>query len=98
MRKRDEIVVADSCLNRALPQERLFVMLARDAASPAAIRAWAKARIRLGLNQPEDAQILDALIEASGMESERADIRRLVDSLAPRRLRSLVRSSAATAR
>lgn len=98
MRKREEIVVADSCLNRALPQERLFVLLARDLAAPAGIRAWAKERVRLGLSRPDDAQVIDALMDADAMEVERPEIRRLVSSLAGLRPRTLARRSAATGR
>jgi hypothetical protein len=72
--KRDEIEDIESCFNRAGDGERLFVMLARDPAAPAAIRAWIAERIRLGKNAPGDDQIREALECAKLMELERAEI------------------------
>lgn len=60
MRKLEELTNPDSCLNRARYSEMLFVLLGRDPAAPAAIRAWIEERIRLGKNRPDDAQILGA--------------------------------------
>lgn len=71
MIKRDEEKRADSCFNRALPDEWLFVLLGRDAAAPAAIRAWCAERIRLGKNLWGDAQIVEALGAAVEMERAR---------------------------
>lgn len=68
MIKRDEEKRADSCFNRALPDEWVFVLLGRDAAAPAAIRAWVAERIRLGKNLPDDAQLGEALYAAGQME------------------------------
>jgi hypothetical protein len=48
-----------------------FVLLGRDAAAPAAIRAWIVERIRLGKNQPGDEQIIEAEECARSMEAER---------------------------
>ena len=73
MIKRDEIEHPESCLSKARDDERLFVLLARDAAAPVAIRAWVAERLRLGKNQPEDAQILEALDCATRMEIERRE-------------------------
>lgn len=73
MIKRDEERRADSCFNRALPDEWLFVLLGRDAAAPAAIRAWVQERIRLGKNLPGDAQINEALNVANRMEASTRD-------------------------
>lgn len=67
-RERDE---PNSCWNKAGEEERVFVLLARDAAAPTAIRAWADCRIRLGKNQPNDPQIIEALECARLMEEER---------------------------
>jgi len=61
MLKRDEISDPNSCLNRARDDEQTFVLLGRDAAAPAAIRAWVNERLRLGKNMLEDAQIQEAL-------------------------------------
>jgi hypothetical protein len=74
MLKRDEIQNPNSCLNNALDGERLFVMLARDPAAPAAIRAWVNERLRLGKNAPDDGQIVEALDCARRMEEERGII------------------------
>lgn len=70
MRKRDEETHPESCFNRALPDEWVFVLLGRDAAAPAAIRAWARERIRLGKNLEGDDQITEALIVALEIEEK----------------------------
>lgn len=70
MIKSEEISNPNSCLNKAHPGERLFVLLARDPAAPIAIRAWIEARIVLKKNQYNDPQILEALNCAGLMESE----------------------------
>lgn len=64
-----------SCWNRALAYELIFVILERDAAAPVAIRAWVSERIRLGLNAPNDAQLIEAENLAVKMELGRAFIR-----------------------
>lgn len=69
MIKRDEEKRADSCFNKALPDEWVFVLLGRDAAAPAAIRAWCAERVLIGKNRPEDEQIKEALYAAWCMES-----------------------------
>jgi hypothetical protein len=74
MIKKDEIDHTESCLNKARDNERLFVLLARDAAAPVAVRAWVAERLRLGKNQPDDAQIREALDCAARMEIERQEI------------------------
>jgi hypothetical protein len=74
MLKRDEIEDAKSCFNQAQDSERLFVLLGRDPAAPAAIRAWITERIRLGKNAPGDEQIRDAYESATLMELERGEI------------------------
>lgn len=81
MRKNRELTEAPSCLNKALDGEMLFVLLARDEAAPAAIRAWAQQRVSLGLNQMGDAQIIGALDCADTMDEERAATRALVRGL-----------------
>jgi hypothetical protein len=60
MRKRDEMADPASCLSKAHEDEWVFVLLERDLAAPAAVRAWIAERIRLGKNQPDDPQILEA--------------------------------------
>ena len=71
MRKSAELASPQSCLNRAAPEELLFVLLARDPAAPAAIRAWVAERIRLGKNLPDDPQLAEALECARLMDVER---------------------------
>lgn len=60
MKKRDELLEPTSCLNKAAENEMLFVLLGRDGAAPAAVRAWIEERIRLGKNARADPQILEA--------------------------------------
>jgi hypothetical protein len=70
MRKQDELTNAASCINRAHPKEMVFVLLGRDPAAPAAIRAWADERVRLGKNKDDDPQIVEARACADTMQSE----------------------------
>jgi hypothetical protein len=70
MRKRDELTVPTSCMNRAKDDEMTFVLLGRDAAAPGTIRAWVAERIRLGKNRWDDAQIREALRCAQTMQDE----------------------------
>ena len=70
MRKCDELVSDKSCLNKANDDEMLFVLLGRDPAAPAAIRAWVAERINLGKNATE------ALACATTMEQEYRAIQR----------------------
>lgn len=60
MRKIDELANPNSCLNKARDDELLFVLLARDPAAPATVRAWIDERIRRGLNEPSDPKIVSA--------------------------------------
>ena len=71
MLKIDEVNEDDSCFNRAKDDERIFVLLARDIASPATIRFWANERIRIGKNQFHDRQIQEAFECARLMEKDR---------------------------
>lgn len=68
MRKENEIRFG--CMNHAHPKEMTFVLLSRDAAAPATIRAWAAERVRLGKNTEGDDQIREALACAETMEVE----------------------------
>jgi len=74
MKKRDEIEDHESCFNKARDDERLFVLLARDAAAPVAVRAWVAERLRLGKNSADDDQIREAIECAQLMEAERAEM------------------------
>lgn len=70
MIKREELSNPDSCMSRARDDEMTFVLLARDAAAPVAIRAWVRERLRLGKNVAFDDQILEALECADAMEEQ----------------------------
>lgn len=74
MIKRDELEYPESCFNKARDNERLFVILARDAAAPVAIRAWVAERLRLDKNSASDPQIVEALECARLMEIERREV------------------------
>jgi hypothetical protein len=71
MRKKDELTNPAGCMFRAWDDEMTFVLLARDAAAPVAIRAWIAERIRLGKNHPDDPQMVEAEECAKIMERER---------------------------
>lgn len=73
MTKFEELANPESCMSRAGYAEMLFVLLARDVAAPAAIRAWVEERVRLGKNSHDDAQIKEALACAKEMERQRAE-------------------------
>lgn len=76
MRKRDELSNPNGCMSRASDDEMTFVLLGRDAAAPAAIRAWITERIKLGKNTPCDPQIVEAEECARTMEAERLGVKR----------------------
>lgn len=71
MIKRDELANPDSCLNRAENSEMVFVLLGRDEAAPATIRAWCRARVVIGKNKRDDPEIVEALACAKSMENWR---------------------------
>ena len=73
MIKREELTNPKSCMSRARDDEMTFVLLARDAAAPEAIRAWVRRRIVLCKNAWDDPQIREALDCADKMEQQRAD-------------------------
>lgn len=75
MRKNDERYRADSCWNKAAPDEWLFILLGRDLAAPATIRAWVRERLRIGKNVATDQQIQDALELARTIEEEQERLR-----------------------
>lgn len=68
MLKREELTNSTSTLNKAGDGEMLFILLGRDPAAPAAIRAWVEERIRLGKNELRDQQIMTALRCASELD------------------------------
>lgn len=70
MRKCDELNNPDSCMSRAADDEFTFVLLGRDVTAPSTIRYWIGERLRLGMNDPEDDQILEAEAAADTIEQE----------------------------
>ncbi len=70
MIKQQELSDLKSCLNRAVMDEMLFVLLGRDPAAPIAIRAWIEERLRIGKNKPGDQQIIDAELCAISIENK----------------------------
>lgn len=70
MNKTDELKDPSSCMNKAAPDEMTFVLLARDSAAPAAIRAWCAKRIRQKKNLRNDPQIIEAYSAAVEMERQ----------------------------
>ncbi len=71
MIKRKELSDPKSCMSKADDDEMTFVLIGRDAAAPAAIRAWVKERIRLGKNMLGDEQTTEAEECACWMERHR---------------------------
>lgn len=70
MKKIDEQLNGESCLNKAKQWEMLFVLMARDPAAPVAIRAWIAERVRIGRNAPTDSKIMAAEQCAEMMEQQ----------------------------
>ncbi len=75
MIKKEEQDDPKSCFNRALPGERIFVLLSRDPAAPSAIRQWVHDRIRLGKEKWEDPKLVEARACADAMDAEREAVR-----------------------
>lgn len=75
MIKSEELTNPESCMSRALPDERVFVLLCRDESAPLAIRGWIMARISRGKNKMTDPQIVEALECAELMDIERPFVR-----------------------
>jgi hypothetical protein len=73
MIKYQELTNPRGCLNRAHSDEPIFVLLGRDVAAGAAIRAWIDARIAAGKNEPADDQIAEALRAAARFEETSRD-------------------------
>lgn len=63
------------CYANALPHEQMFIVLARDVASPATIRFWCLERVKLGKNKWSDPQIIEAMECARKMEEQHGSIR-----------------------
>ena len=67
---RKSIELKSGCMAKAFDDEPTFVLLARDPAAPAAIRAWIAVRIGMGTNVAGDAQIEEAKSLMRMMEDE----------------------------
>ena len=72
MLKKDEIENPESCINRAAPNEPVFVLRAIDEAAPHVIEVWARERVILGKNKSSDQKIIGALETAIRMREWRA--------------------------
>lgn len=70
MRKKDELASPSSCMQKAHPNEMVFVLLGRDVLAPRLIREWVADRLRVGKNVETDPQITEALACAEIMENE----------------------------
>lgn len=70
MRKIDEIERQSSCWNKAAAEERVFILLERDVATPDTIRFWCSERVRKGKNTWSDDQIKEALQLAAAIAAE----------------------------
>jgi hypothetical protein len=80
MRKREEVIDPQSCFNRALGNEMLFVLLGRDPDAPATIDFWANRRQRR-LGMATDMRQIDEAFRCSKlMDVERNDVRYTVAS------------------
>jgi len=65
---------AFDCYANAKNDEPMFVLLARDKASPAAVRYWCLERIKTGKNSISDPQITEAYQCATAMEEYQAKL------------------------
>jgi hypothetical protein len=79
MRRLEETLAKDSCLNRALDEELVFVLLGRDASAASAIRYWASHRVATAKNQRTDPEIVEAFKLADQMDKERSFMRGRID-------------------
>lgn len=70
MTKQQNIDDPNSCFNKARDDEIVFVLLERDIATPAAIRAWAMNRVAAGKNNIDDPQIVEARHVANLIEAK----------------------------
>lgn len=72
MLKSLEVSDPESCLNVALEDEPIFVLLGRDASAPAAITAWFADRLNRCKNRAGDPQMIEAREAISAMLDWRA--------------------------
>lgn len=71
MRKNAEIMEPRSCLNKALPDEPLFVLRAKDPLAAGTVRAWANAAEITGEHEP--GKIAEARAAADDMDKYRRE-------------------------
>lgn len=69
MIKADELRTEISCLNKAAPNEPIFVLRANDPIAPQAVRLWAA----MAFNNHEDTKVVDAHLVAAEMEKWRKE-------------------------
>lgn len=69
MLKKNELIEPSSCLNKAHPEEPIFVLRAKDPAAPATVRLWAA--MAVGIHEPEKLKEADML--ASEMDAWRTE-------------------------
>ncbi|MDE1971266.1 MAG: hypothetical protein KGI50_06870 [Patescibacteria group bacterium] len=67
MNKTEQINDPTSCWNKARDDEQVFVVLGRDLAAYATVCTWIHIRLELGLNNPDDPQILSAYALADAL-------------------------------
>lgn len=79
------IELKSGCMAKAFPDEPTFVLLARDACAPLAIRAWIEARIISGKNTRGDAQIGEARTLLATMEGEQSEWYKMAHEPAPQK-------------
>ena len=71
---------SQGCWANALPDERVFVLLARDATAPWVVLFWCFLRVVACRNWPLDSQITEAVDCALRMIRERRHVRRVLKS------------------
>lgn len=69
VRKLDEIEQPTSCLNKAAPEEPIFVLRAKDPEAPDTVRTWANNARTRGTHEPE--KIAEAFALAEQMDEYR---------------------------
>ena len=69
MKKCEELITPSSCLNKAFPEEPIFVLRANDPCAAQAVRLWCA--MAVGLHEPEKIEYAHKL--ASDMEQWRAE-------------------------
>lgn len=71
-----EVISPNSCFNKALGNEMIFVLLARDRTAPWVVGIWCFLRVIFKLNHWTDRQIQEAWATAKTMSQTRDSIRK----------------------